>query len=135
MSEQITPRGKRLLIIAMVTPWLFLAVYFGAPLLSSQARHMRCVDEHIAKITPQWNRFRAEHPGFDDVKFFVYTGGDGMFGANGKVATEAQVLELRKFMENTAPPRPIYLDSIYVVGPEFFESQKTSQQSGGTNRH
>jgi len=61
----------------MVTPGLFLAVYFGTPMLNSQTRHMRAVDAHIEKITPQWEKFRAEHPGFDSVKLFAYTDGTG----------------------------------------------------------
>jgi hypothetical protein len=135
MSKEITPRGKRLLIIAMVAPWLFLAVYFGTPLLNSQARHMREVDAHIAKITAQWYRFRAEHTGFNDVRLFVYTGGDGMFGAYGNVATDAQVLELRKFMESTAPPRPVYLGAVHVVGPPLSEFRNKSEHSAVTNQH
>ena len=124
MPEQMTPRGKRLLIIAMVVPWLFLAVYYGAPLLNSQTRHMKAVDAHIEKITPQWKRFCAEHPGFDQVTLFAYTDGDGMFGAHGHVATDEQVVELRKFMESTTPPRPVYVGAVQVAGPEFFELQK-----------
>src|SRR2546426_2267632 len=75
MADKITPRAKRLLMIAMVTPWLFLIVYYGAPLLNSQRQHLIAVEEHITKITPQWETFRAEHPGFHDVRLFAYTGG------------------------------------------------------------
>jgi len=35
------------------------------------------------------------------VILFAYTGGDGMFGACGNVASEEQFSELRKFMEST----------------------------------
>jgi hypothetical protein len=108
----------------MVTPWLFLAVYYGAPLLNSQTRHLRAVGAHIEKIAPQWEKFRTEHPGFDQVKLFAYTDGDGMFGANGDVATDEQVSQLRKFMEGTAPPRPVYVGAVHVVGPEFVQFQK-----------
>src|SRR5437899_2089394 len=93
-QPKTTNRLVGLFIIAMVTPWLFLAVYFGTPMLNSQTRHMRAVDAHIEKIAPQWERFRAEHPGFDDVKLFAYTDGDGMFGARGYVVSAAQVSEL-----------------------------------------
>src|SRR5205807_10264559 len=41
MLDQVTPRGKRLLMIAMITPWLYLAVYYGSPLLNSQTRNLR----------------------------------------------------------------------------------------------
>jgi hypothetical protein len=92
------------------------------------------VKDHIAAIAPQWDQFRAEHPGFQDVRLFAYTGGDGMFGANGYVATDEHLAELRKFMESASPPRPIYLKSVYVVGPEFFELQKGSEPVGTANR-
>ncbi|MGZ4974759.1 MAG: hypothetical protein ACXWDN_18535 [Limisphaerales bacterium] len=134
MANQFTPRAKRLLVIAMVTPWLFLIVYYGAPMLNSQRRNLMAVEDHIAKIAPQWERFRAGHPGFQDVKLFAYTDGDGMFGANGYVATDEQVSELRKFMESTGSPRPIYVGSVHVVGPEFVEFQKKSEPDGAANR-
>jgi len=133
MPEQVTPRAKRLLIIAMAMPWLFLAVYYGTSLLNSQTRQMRAVDAHIVKISQQWDRFRAEHPGFDEVKLFAYTDGDGMFGAHGNVATDEQVSELHKFMESTVPPRPVYVGSVHVVGPEFFEFQRKSEPIGPGN--
>jgi hypothetical protein len=133
MPEQITPRGKRLLIIAAITPWLFLAVYYGAPLLHSQTRNLRAVTVHIENIASQWNQFRAQHPGFEQVTLFAYTGGDGMFGAHGYVATDGKVTELRKFMERTNPPRLIFLDSVRVVGPEFFEFKKKAEPPGAEN--
>jgi hypothetical protein len=120
MPDKVTPRTKRLLVIAIVTPWLFLIVHYGTPQLTSQGRHLRSVEMHIAKIAPQWDKFRAEHPGFQEVKFFAYTDGDGMFGGSGSVETEEQVSQLRKFMESSQPPRPIYLH-VDVVGPGFFE--------------
>jgi hypothetical protein len=133
MADQMTSRAKRLLVIAIVTPWLFLIVYYGAPMLNSQRRNLMAVEDHIAKIGPQWEKFRAEHPGFQDVKLFAYTDGDGMFGANGYVATDEQVSELKKFMESTISPRPIYVGSIHVVGPEFFDFQKKSEPNGAAN--
>ena len=121
------------MVIAMVTPWLFLIVYYGSPMLNSQRQHLMAVEDHIAKIAPQWDKFRAEHPGFQDVHMFAYTGGDGMFGAYGHVALDGQVSDLRKFMESTGPPRPIFVDSVNVVGPEFFELPKKSEQGDATN--
>jgi hypothetical protein len=134
MADKITSRAKRLLVIAMVTPWLFLLVYYGAPMLNSQRQHLLAVEQHMTKIAPQWETFRTEHPGFQDVRLFAYTGGDGMFGANGQVSTDEQVAALRKFMEGTHPPRPVFLDSVRVVGPEFFEFQKKSEPSGSAKR-
>jgi len=115
------------------TPWLFLGVYYGAPMLNSQRRHLIAVEEHIAKITPQGEKFRADHPCFQDVKLFAYTDGDGMFGANGYVASDKHVSELKKFMEGTGSPRPIHVGSVHVVGPEFFEFQKKSELNGAAN--
>ena len=114
MNDRLTPRGKRLLIILAVTPWLVLLVYFGTPYLSSQHRHLKAINEHIQKIEPTWQRFRAEHKGFEQVELFSYTDGDGMFGASGRVASHEQVEQLRKFMESTSPPRPIYLGWVLV---------------------
>ena len=133
MTDQFIHRAKRLLVLAMVTPLLFLIVYYGAPTLSSQTRHLRAIESHIEKIAPQWNKFRAEHSGFENVRLFAYTDGDGMFGANGHVATHEHMLELRKFMESTSPPRPVYVGSIRVVGPGFFEFQKNSEEAVPTN--
>jgi hypothetical protein len=127
MDDKLTPRGKRLLIILAVTPWLFLLVYYGSPYLNSQRRHLMAIDQHIQKIGPQWDRFRAEHKGFEKVELFGYTGGDGMFGAYGRVASDEQVEQLRKFMESTSPPRPIYVHSVDVVGEDLFETNRVTK--------
>jgi len=118
MAGLITPRTKRLLVIAAITP---LLVLFAAPWLNMQGRHLLAVKEHITSITPEWNEFQSEHPGFQEVRLFAYTGGNGMFGAGGIVATEKQIADLRRFMESTVPPRPVYLNHIRVVGAEDFE--------------
>jgi hypothetical protein len=128
MADKLTPRARRLLVIAMVTPWLYLVVYYGSPLLNSQRRHLSSVEGHIGNIAPLWDKFRTEHPGFQEVHLFAYTGGDGMFGAWGYVASDAQVSELRKFMESTMPPRPIFLNSVHVVGPEYFEHARDANK-------
>lgn len=106
-------------MIAMVAPWLYLIVYFGAPLLNSQRRHLLAVERHIAAIAPQWNKFRMEHPGFENVQLFAYTGGDGMFGAHGSVPGEGHIIKLRQFMESARPPRPIFLEPIYLAPPDI----------------
>jgi hypothetical protein len=130
MLELITSRGKRLLIIAMVTPWLFLVVYYGTPLLNSQTRHLRAVRAHIEKISPDWDQFRAQHRGFDQVTLFAYTGGDGMFGAHGYVDTDQQLTELRRFMESTVPPRPVFLEFVRVFG---LEPTNNAEQGAAAN--
>lgn len=108
MSEQFTPRAKRLLVIMMVTPWLYLIVYYGAPMLNSQRRHLIAVERHIEKIATDWNAFQRTNTGLEGVHLFAYTGGDGMFGIYGDIWTKADEAKLRAFMENTKPPRPIY---------------------------
>src|SRR5580698_5754843 len=106
-TDDLTPRAKRLLVMAMVTPWLCVIVNLVTPMLNSQTRHLKAVEEHIEKVTPQWEAFRATHPGFERVQLFAYTCGDGMFGASGEVASDEKLSELRKFMESTSPPRPV----------------------------
>ena len=69
------------------------------------------------------------------VQLFAYTGGDGMFGASGEIASEEDLSKLRKFMESTSPPRPIYLNFVQVLGPEFFEfARKQAEPGGAANR-
>jgi hypothetical protein len=120
MTTELTPRAKRLLLLAI----LLACIVPFAPLANPQLRHLRQVRNHIARIGPEWERFRAEHPGFDQVTLFGYTDGDGMFGAHGYIATDEQVTELRKFMESTAPPRPVYVGAVHVLGAELYEPQK-----------
>jgi hypothetical protein len=136
MSDKFTPRAKRLLIIAIVTPWLFLIVYYGAPMLNSQRRNLDSVHEHIEKISPQWDQFRAEHRGFDKAHLFAWTGSNGLFGVWGEVPSDAHIAELRAFMESTKPPRPVYLESLFVVDPkaiEFLENARKSEPGGAAN--
>ena len=85
------------------------------------------IDEHIQKIEAAWERFRVEHKGFEKVELFGYTDGDGMFGAHGTVASDEQVEQLRKFMESTFPPRPVYLESVQVAGEDFFDTNRVTK--------
>jgi hypothetical protein len=115
MADLITPRAKRLL---MISPLLLLSVYFVAPLLNPQRGHIMAVNDHIAAISEQWSRFRAENPGFQDVELGFYSGSNG-FGVNGVLDTEEQSVQLRKFIESTNPPRPIKWNvRVYVEWPE-----------------
>jgi hypothetical protein len=121
----------------MVTPWLLLVDYGVASLFNSQMRHLRSVDEHLTKIAPLWENFRATHPGFEQVKLFAYTDGDGMFGACGFVASNEQLSELRRFMQSTAPPRPVYVGSVQVAGHEYLELVRCTKkfaQAGAAKR-
>lgn len=118
MITQLTPRTVRLFIYALC---LFIIILVNPPLLQNQQlRNLRAIDEHIAKIAPQWDNFRATHPGFERVEFFSYTGGDGRFAASGIVTTESQNWLLREFMESTHPPRPVYLEMLRVTTPEVW---------------
>jgi hypothetical protein len=139
LREEITPRGKRLLIIMAVTPWLFLLVYYGSPYLNSQTRHLIAVRAHIEKIQPQWDRFRAEHKGFERVEFAAYTGGDGEFEAAGSVPSKAHVEQLRSFILGTSPPRPLFFGGLFVTSKADLELLSTnnvsmSQQFEGSSR-
>ena len=70
------------------------------------------VEEHIQAIRPQWETFTNQNSGFTNIKFFAFTGGDGMFGASGSVPDVEHLKKLIAFMEGTKPPRPISLDCV-----------------------
>jgi hypothetical protein len=135
-----SPRGRAerllvlfgiLLVIALLRPlWgprydLFFNVHFN-----SQWKHLREVDQHIAAIRPKWSAFTNENVGFQDVQLFVYTGGDGMFGAFGSVPSEEHLSRLRAFLESTKPPRPVYLN--IVVASDTIPGSEPSGAANGS---
>ena len=81
-----------------------------------QLRHLRQVNQHITLVRTKWEEYKRTHPELQAVQLFAYTGGDGMFGAYGYVDSEADLTELKTFMESTSPPRPIYVKSVHVLG-------------------
>ena len=80
---------------------------------------------HIARIKPLWESFRTSHLGFEDVRLFAYTDGDGMLGVSGFVPFDEDVVRLREFLEGTVPPRPVYLKGVRVAGAEWLDYLKT----------
>ena len=76
------------------------------------------VQNHIQKIQPEWQAFQRANNQFEDVRFSVSTGGNGLFSAVGKVKTEADLAKLKQFMEGTRPPRPISLQGLRVLESE-----------------
>lgn len=137
MSEQFTPRAKRLLVIAMVTPWLYLIVYYGAPMLNSQRRHLIAVERHIEKIAPVWMAFQRTNTGLEEVHLFAYTGGDGMFGVYGNIWTKTDETKLRDFMVSTKPPRPIFFGvQVFDLNERNLKNDKpTGPARGGDSIH
>ena len=85
MDDRLTPRAKRLLIILMITPFLYLAVYYGAPMLPSQLHNLRLIERHIEDIQPQWREFKRD-PDYQFVELFAWTGSNGLFGAYGELS-------------------------------------------------
>lgn len=132
MDDRLTPRAKRLLVIMMVTPFLFLAVFFGAPMLNPQMRNLAAVRRHIEEIEPQWREFK-KNPDFQFVELFAWTGSNGLFGAYGELPTEESLHELVEFMQNTTPPRPIYLGAVRVWDRESFEEMRQMRMSEPEN--
>jgi len=82
---------------------------------NSQLKHVSQVEQHIRSIESQWQEFKAANKGFEDIRFFAYTLGDGLFGASGSVASKEQLDKLRQFMLSTKPPRDVYLGLVSVV--------------------
>ena len=127
MLHSWSPQWKRLLAMAMITFFLVLVVSFGSPLLNSQRRHLQSVERHLSRITPAWGRFQAEHRGLSEVKLFAYTGGDGMLGAQGYVVSEEDAAHLRRFIESTGPPRPVFYGWLHVAGSEAVEALRNAR--------
>jgi hypothetical protein len=132
MDDKLTPRAKRLLVIMVVTPFLFLAVFFGAPMLNPQMRNLAAVRRHIDKIDPHWLEFKT-NPDFEFVELFAWTGSNGLFGVYGELPTEESLHELKEFMQQTDPPRPIYLGAVRVWDQELFEEMRTLRKSEQEN--
>jgi hypothetical protein len=84
-----------------------------------QPMNLGRIQNHIQKIQPEWHAFQQKNNQFEDVRFFVFTGGNGMFSAVGKVKTEADLAKLKQFMESTRPPRPICLQGLRVLESEM----------------
>ena len=132
--RRLPPREKRLLIVvfllALVTifpPWL---------LRNRQFENLKAVRDHISQIEPRWRDFQHQNAGFDDVQLFDYTGGDGMFGAYGRVPSDQHLAKLEKFMTSTEPPRPVYVGAVQVLDQETIELLKklnNSEPDGAAN--
>jgi len=118
----MTPIRKRLFTLAAVVGAIgLLRSFWGSAYdeffnsrFNSQFIHLRQVEEHIEAIRPSWHAFTNENQVFGSVYLFPYTGGDGMFGAYGTLESEEQLKQLRIFMEETSPPRPVYLDAVRI---------------------
>jgi hypothetical protein len=118
----MTIQRKREFVLALVVVWLFIAFLFPDTVFpnswfkrfNSQAVHLQQIQAHIDAIQPQWQTFLKEHPEMSKVQLDAYTGGDGMFAAFGFVPTDAAIVTVSNFMQSTKPPRPIYLEALWV---------------------
>ena len=72
------------------------------------------IEKHISKIQPEWQKFMCENREFERVRFYAFTGGNGMFSAIGEVNTEEDLAKLKRFMESTDPPRPVFMRGLRV---------------------
>jgi hypothetical protein len=104
------PSDRKLLIfLACVLIATFYIIW------NSQVMNLPRIEKHISKIQPEWQEFQRENSGFEDVRFYSFTGGNGMFSAVGEVKTEADLAKLQRFMESTDPPRPIHMGGLRVL--------------------
>jgi hypothetical protein len=113
---------KRLLVIVLLLACIVPFVWSN-----SQLFHVWRVQKHIQRIGPAWEAFQRTNSGFEGVQFFAYTGGNGMLGAYGAIGTEEQVQRLRRFIDVTSPPRPVYLGALRVVGDDAPDTNKLSK--------
>ena len=106
----MNPSDRKLLIfLACVLIATFSIIW------NSQIMNLRRIQSHISKIQPDWQEFQRENSGFEGVRFYSFTGGNGMFSAVGEVKTEADLAKLGRFMESTDPPRPVFLRGLRVL--------------------
>ena len=74
----------------------------------SQPVNLWRIEKWIAKNDEAWSRFVDENPKANEVRFFGYTGGNGMLGVNlGGIDKETEAL-VREFISVHNPPRPAY---------------------------
>jgi hypothetical protein len=109
---------------------------FFSELSSHQQRNLQRIDQHIHAIGPQWNEFTNQNPGFELVRLFAYTANDGVFAASGYVPSKAHLAKLTAFMEQTQPPRPVFIGNVLVVEEmpfEDFKKQLRPDPSGPAN--
>src|SRR5687767_1739038 len=102
----LTRHEKILLLIALIVGIVFSLRSFLPWHENIQFTNLQKIEAHIKSIQPKWKEFKANNPGYEDVTLTAYTGGDGMFGAFGKVPTDAHAAKLKNFLVRTQPPRP-----------------------------
>lgn len=110
--------------------WLALGFLFPEQLFprawrsGSESKNLKAVREHIEKIAPEWEAFRAKNSACREVELYAYTGEGGMFGARGEVKSETDLARLREFMEGTKPPRTVYVGAVKVSDNTGTPSEK-----------
>jgi hypothetical protein len=126
------PREKRLLIVFLLLA--FVVVFTPSIFRNTEVDHLTAIRAHISQIQSRWLDFQRQNAGFEDIRFFDYAGGDGMFAACGQVSSGQDLAKLRQFMQNTEPPRPIYLDAVEVMDSNG-EHAAAGNPSNRSQRH
>jgi hypothetical protein len=104
------PSDRKLLIVLAC---VLIATFFI--IWNSQIMNLRRIQRHISKIQPEWQEFQRKNSGYERVRFYSFTGRNGMFSAVGEVKTEADLEKLKRFMESTNPPRPVFMRGLRVL--------------------
>ncbi len=129
-NEPTDPKPKlrwyqyRLWRLSILVTAIVIRVFFTLPVVMNviaQRRNLANIRRHIEAIQPQWEQFRSQNPGFEDVEFFAGTGGNGMFGASGHLPSQEHLQKLKRFMEDSNPPRAVNLRLIEVLDEESFD--------------
>jgi hypothetical protein len=62
----------------------------------------------VEAYLPQLRQRIVRDARFKGIQVWAYTGLDGAVGVGGWVPSEESLAELKKMVESTAPPRPVY---------------------------
>lgn len=127
MYDSIMKKSDRKLLMVLGCV-LAIAFYMH---WNSQPMNLGRIERHISEIRPLWEEFQRKNSGFENVRFYPFTGGNGMFSAVGEVATVEQRSKLKEFMESTNPPRPVFIRSLRVV--ELVEMIEAAEESSGVD--
>ncbi len=113
-----------LLVIGLLRPFWGPGYDSFFSKLTNQRKNLQRIDQHVQAIRPKWNEFTNQNAWFELVSLFAYTANDGVFAACGYVPSKAHLTKLTAFMEQTQPPRPVFVGNILVVDDMPFEDFK-----------
>jgi hypothetical protein len=81
------------------------AIYYPFSPAGRQARNMRLAQDHIQLLEP----YLRNDSRFDEVHLSGFTGSGGSLMVRGRLATQADVDEVRRIVEQSNPPCPVVL--------------------------